>query len=173
MPAPRLVIRPAIRADLPALIALERAAFSTYAISPRQMRYLQQNPNAIFLVARRGGELAGDAIGLVRRNPSGRSSGRIYSLVVDPAHRGQKIGQKLMAATMKALAQRRVFRVYLEVEKSNGGAIRLYEQLGFRTVKPLHHYYGRGNHGVQMRHENAASVPASNRDERQDAKGAK
>ena len=153
MRGPRVVIRSATHADLPALNALERAAFSTHAISARQMRYLLKNPSAIFLVALRGGALAGDAIALVRRNPGGRLSGRVYSLVVDLAHRGQKIGPKLMAALMNALAQRGVGRVYLEVEQSNSGAIRLYEQLGFRTVKPLRHYYGRGNHGVHMRYD--------------------
>lgn len=149
----RVVIRPATGPDLDAVYALERATFTTHAISARQMRYLQKSPSAIFLIARKGAELAGDAIGLIRRNRGGRLSGRIYSLVVDPAHRGQRIGQTLMAALMKALASRGVGRVYLEVEKANLGAISLYEQLGFQTIKPLRHYYGRGSHGVTMRYE--------------------
>src|SRR6185437_1524805 len=141
-----IVIRPARAADLQAVQKLERATFTSHAISPRQMRYLQKAASAIFLIAQNKGELAGDAIALIRRHPGGRRSGRIYSLVVDPAHRGQNIGRKLMLALMKSLSRRDVSRVYLEVAQSNAGAIRLYEQLGFKVVKSLRHYYGRGDH---------------------------
>ncbi|HET6248656.1 MAG TPA: N-acetyltransferase [Tepidisphaeraceae bacterium] len=155
MSKPPVIICQAALADLAAVAALERATFTSHAISPRQMRYLQKSPAAIFLIARRFGELAGDAIALVRQHQGGRRSGRIYSLVVDPNHRGQKIGQKLMAALLRELARRGAKRIYLEVEESNHGAIRLYEQLGFKIVKPLHHYYGRGKHGVHMMKEEA------------------
>ena len=155
MPRLNVVIRPASKADLPAIIALEQATFTSHAISRRQMRFLQQSANAIFLVAKSGEAVAGDAVALIRHHAGGRISGRIYSLVVDANFRGQKIGQKLMSALMKALEHRRVARVYLEVEDSNEGAIRLYQQLGFEIIKPLHHYYGRGKHGVHMRYENS------------------
>jgi ribosomal-protein-alanine N-acetyltransferase len=151
--AVRVLIRSATADDLDGAQQLERATFTSHAISPRQMRYLQRNPNAIFLIARSNGEFAGDAIALIRRHAGGRLSGRIYSVVVDPAHRGQSIGRKLMVALMKALSLRNVGRVYLEVAQSNVGAIGLYEQLGFRIIKSLRHYYGRGDHGVHMRYE--------------------
>jgi ribosomal protein S18 acetylase RimI-like enzyme len=58
-----------------------------------------------------------------------------------------------MLALMKSLSRHDVSRVYLEVAQSNAGAIRLYGQLGFQIIKSLHHYYGRGDHGVHMRYE--------------------
>jgi ribosomal protein S18 acetylase RimI-like enzyme len=140
----------ATEADLPATDALERAHFTSHHITFRQFKYLQRNPRATFLVATKKGEIVGDAIALIRRGSATSPSGRIYSIVVDPAHRGEKIGQKLMARLLDGLKQRKVARVSLEVDKSNAGAIGLYERLGFRISSLLPHYYGRAKHGVRM-----------------------
>ncbi|HWE96978.1 MAG TPA: GNAT family N-acetyltransferase [Tepidisphaeraceae bacterium] len=149
-------IRPARKADLPAALELELATFSAHAISKRQMHYLQQRDSAVFLVAEAGGRVVGDGIALLR-NQKGRVSGRIYSLVVSDAHRGQKIGEKLLCAMLEELTRRGASRVYLEVEETNAGAIRLYERNGFRRIGSLPHYYDEGQHAVHMMYE--APVP--------------
>jgi ribosomal-protein-alanine N-acetyltransferase len=149
-------IRPARKADLPATLELELATFSAHAISKRQMQYLQQRDSAVFLVAETGGRVVGDGIALLR-NQKGRVSGRIYSLVVSDAHRGQKIGEKLLCAMLEELTRRGASRVYLEVEETNAGAIRLYERNGFRRIGSLPHYYDEGQHAVHMMYE--APVP--------------
>ncbi|MDB5289955.1 MAG: N-acetyltransferase, partial [Phycisphaerales bacterium] len=140
------------KGDLPAALALELATFSAHAISKRQMQYLQQRDSAVFLVAEKGGQVVGDGIALLR-NQKGRVSGRVYSLVVSDAHRGQRIGQKLLRAMLEELAKRGAGRVYLEVEQSNAAAIRLYEQNGFRRIGVLPDYYDDGQHAVHMMHE--------------------
>lgn len=150
MSAPRITIRRATPGDLPAANALESATFTAHAISPRQMRYLQGSPRAIFLVALMKRQLVGDAIALVRANPTGSLSGRIYSVVVDPAHRGRKIGRKLTVALLRELDTLGVGRTTLEVDHANAAAIHLYEQLGFRTFGKRSHYYGRGRHAFKM-----------------------
>jgi ribosomal protein S18 acetylase RimI-like enzyme len=149
-------IRPARKADLPAALELELATFSAHAISKRQMQYLQQRESAVFLVAEAGGRVVGDGIALVR-NQKGRISGRIYSLVVSSAHRGQKIGEKLLRAMLEELTRRGAERVYLEVEESNAGAVRLYERNSFRRIGALPDYYDEGQHAVHMMYE--APVP--------------
>ncbi|HWE01115.1 MAG TPA: GNAT family N-acetyltransferase [Tepidisphaeraceae bacterium] len=150
MPSAPLAIRPALRSDLKAADALERANFTSFPISARQLRYLQDNPRAIFLVATKDREIVGDAIALVRRNYSAAPSGRIYSIVVEPAHRGEKIGVRLLAGLIDELKRRCVGHISLEVEKSNVPAIALYQRLGFALARPLPHYYGRSRHGIRM-----------------------
>ena len=145
----RITIRPAVKSDLIPAEMLERASFTHYALSARQLRYHQQKDNSIFLVAEHRNQLVGDGIALIRRHKTGLT-GRIYSLVVSEELRGQGIGGRLFAALIAALQSRGVNRIYLEVEKSNQGAIQLYEKAGFRWAGVLHDYYSRGKHAVKM-----------------------
>lgn len=55
----------------------------------------------------------------------------ISAVCTDPAHRGQGLATRLMGALIMAI-QARSERVFLHVLASNTGAIRLYEELGFR-----------------------------------------
>jgi [ribosomal protein S18]-alanine N-acetyltransferase len=148
-------VRPARKEDLAAAISLEQACFSAYCLTKRQLQYLQNRPSAVFLVAEQGGKVIGEGIALVRQHKTrsgrmGSISGRIYSLAVDSACRGQKIGQKLLREMVEQLSRRGVKRVYLEVEQTNLAAIRLYERNGFRSIGLLEDYYGTGKPGVHM-----------------------
>jgi len=154
-PQSEIVIRPARRADLDAISALEQGCFNTYNLSRRQLQYLQQRQTTVFLVAEQGGQVVGEGIALVRHDKS-CISGRVYSRAVDPGSRGQGIGEKLMREMIEQLRQRDVRRVYLEVEASNTGAIHLYERLGFASIGTLPDYYGEGRAGVHMMLETSA-----------------
>ncbi|MGE5608572.1 MAG: GNAT family N-acetyltransferase [Bacillota bacterium] len=151
-----VVVRPAGKADLDAAVVLEQRCFSTYNLSKRQLQYLQQRPSAVFLVAQQDGRIVGEGISLVRQHKRGQS-GRIYSLAVDSAHRGKRIGLKLLKKMVAELASRGVKRVYLEVEQANTAAVKLYERNGFRRVGVLPDYYGQGQSGLHMMCE----VPAA------------
>ena len=131
---------------------MEHEGFAFYPLGRRQLRYHLNNPSAIFLVAESNGEIIGDAIGLVRHHPSG-VSGRVYSLVVDGAHRKQGIGGKLFAAIVGKLEVRGARRIFLEVSEKNPTAIRIYERFGFKTVGRLRDYYSRGQHAIHMMYE--------------------
>jgi [ribosomal protein S18]-alanine N-acetyltransferase len=85
-------------------------------------------------------------------------SGRVYSLAVDPASRGQGIGQQLMREMVEQLRRRGVRRIYLEVEASNSPAIGLYQRLGFGSIGTLPDYYGEGKAGVHMMCEAAGAA---------------
>jgi ribosomal protein S18 acetylase RimI-like enzyme len=152
-----VLIRPARREDLDAISAIEQGCFSAYNLSRRQLQYLQHRQTAVFLVAERGGQVVGEGIALLRHHRHSLS-GRVYSLAVDPAHRGQRIGERLMRAMLEQLCDRGVRRTYLEVEASNASAVHLYERLGFRGIGSLPDYYGPGKNGVHMMYE-AAQVP--------------
>lgn len=157
-PLPRLAgtrpmpvtVRVADKHDVTAAVELERACFSpSVSLKKRQLQYLQQRRSAVFLVAEQGGAIVGEGIALLRQHKKGLS-GRIYSLAVDSRVRGQRIGDKLLAAMLDSLFARGARRVYLEVEPNNAGAHRLYERHGFRRIGTLPDYYGKGNDGIHM-----------------------
>jgi ribosomal protein S18 acetylase RimI-like enzyme len=151
-------IRAVRREDLPAISALERGCFTVYNLNKRQLQYLQQRESAVFLVAEVDGKIVGEGIALVRHHKHS-VSGRAYSLAVDPAFRGQKIGEKLMREMIEQLRRRNVGRIYLEVEAGNLPAIRLYQRMGFVSIGALPDYYGEGKNGMHMMCDIAAFAP--------------
>jgi ribosomal protein S18 acetylase RimI-like enzyme len=148
-PIPEIHTRRAGKDDLAAMAELEQSCFTAYSLTRRRLQYLQSRPNNVFLVAEQGGRVVGEAIALVRHHRNG-VSGRVYSLAVNSACRGQRIGRRLMEALFDALAVRGVHRVYLEVEQTNTAAINLYGTMGFRSTGPLPNYYGQGRGGLHM-----------------------
>jgi ribosomal protein S18 acetylase RimI-like enzyme len=145
-----VLIRPATKDDLASTVELEKTCFnSDISLKKRQLQYLQQRSSALFLVAERAGEVIGEGIALVRRQRRG-ASGRIYSLAVDPNHRGHQTGRRLLQSMVHQLAQRGVHRIYLEVEQSNFSAIAIYKQTGFRSIGALPDYYRPGHDALHM-----------------------
>lgn len=147
--SPSPAIRFARKEDLNEAVHLEQTCFSTYSLSRRQLNYLQNRQNNIFLVAEQEGRIVGEAIALVRHHKSG-VTGRIYSLAVSDEFRGRKLGRRLMSQLIEELSHRGVRRAYLEVEQSNTSAVKLYETLGFRSIGTLPDYYGEGRNGWHM-----------------------
>lgn len=65
-------------------------------------------------------------------NQKSRHLGHVFGVYVDPAHRGKRIGERLLAALI-AHAQGRVRQLHLGVGSYNGPAIALYQRMGFET----------------------------------------
>ena len=63
------------------------------------------------------------------------------NLAVSPQARRQGIGRDLVMNLMEALKSRGVRCLTLEVRASNGGALALYDSLGFREVGIRPGYY--------------------------------
>jgi ribosomal protein S18 acetylase RimI-like enzyme len=96
-----------------------------------------QAPSVVVLVAERDGEVLGYTYAGVEgrdymslRGPAGV----LYDIVVDPAHRGQGVGRKLLDATVAALADRGAPRVVLSTAEQNAAAQRLFARAGFRRT---------------------------------------
>jgi ribosomal protein S18 acetylase RimI-like enzyme len=70
--------------------------------------------------------------------------GHITQICVDPAQRGHGIGVELMWRSLRAFAERSCEAVSLTVTASNSGAVRLYERLGFRTIRRFQAYTWEG-----------------------------
>jgi len=162
--AAETTIEPASLADLFAVAGLEQRVFPPqHALRPKQIRYLLRSPRTVAVVARRrAGESAtvvGWAVALLRRHRN-RASARLYSVAVDPDHRGQGLGARLVRAVLAAVEQLGVHRCVLEVAEDNAAARRLYERLGFQYVRLLPDYYGPGHHGWRMVRTAATETPA-------------
>jgi mycothiol synthase len=61
----------------------------------------------------------------------GRRWGLIHWVAVDPAHRGHRLGEALVAAALHAIRARGHTEVYLNTDPALAAAVRVYERLGF------------------------------------------
>lgn len=79
------------------------------------------------------------AASLVVRAPYGPL---IADVMVDPSHRGRRLGAAVVGATIRALRGRGESVIVLNVTDGNRRAVRLYERLGFvRTIGPSYGWY--------------------------------
>jgi ribosomal protein S18 acetylase RimI-like enzyme len=150
---PAASIRPAARADLPAIGRLgallvrmhhdfdpERFIAATPQTEHGYASFLGtelEEPNVVVLVAERDGEVLGYTYAGVEgrdymslRGPAGV----LYDIVVDPAHRGYGVGRMLLDATLVALKARGAPRVVLSTAERNESAQRLFARAGFRRT---------------------------------------
>ena len=134
-------IRRAAHADLSALVVLERRAFSTDHLSPRQYRHHLNNPSALVLAAVDRTGLLGKAVVLFRK---GSGIARLYSIAVDHAARGRGIAKALLHAAERGARARGCVHLRLEVNQANRGAIALYEKLGYRRFGAIAGFYDDG-----------------------------
>lgn len=143
-PAPRTAVvrlRRAGERDLAALVALEQAVFSGDRMSARQFRHHLSAPSSDFVVARSGADLLGYAL-MFRR--SGSLIGRVYSIAVAEAARGQGLGARLLQRLESAARTHGLSEMRLEVRKDNTGALALYQRRGYRIFTERPAYYEDG-----------------------------
>ena len=133
------MIRPARLADIPALVAVENRSFDSDRLSRRNFRYLLSRGNAATVVA--GGDekaVLGYAMVLFSR---GTSLARLYSIAVDPNHRGHGLGTELLRAAEAAARKHGAAYMRLEVREDDPATQRLYHGEGYRKFAVQRHYY--------------------------------
>lgn len=75
-------------------------------------------------------------VGNVSLYPAGfNNTWIIANVAVHPDFRRRGIAQQMMEATLELAHEKQARRVQLQVEANNSGALRLYEGLGFRTLR--------------------------------------
>ena len=121
--------------------------------SRSQLLYLLSKANGATLVAEEedesgsGSLVLGNVIVLFRRNSG---SAHIYSLTVDPAHRGRGIGRLLLRRAEEAAVARGLGTMQLEVRSDNDSAIRLYRGGGYQPSGVKAGYYADGCDAITM-----------------------
>ena len=128
-------IRSAVLPDVPAMIDIERRAFSD-PWSEGSFREALTSPWTFGLVGITSRGVAGY---LIAREVAG--TGEILNLAVAPETRRRGLGGELLRAGLAALRRRRVNEVFLEVRESNHSAQALYLAQGFRPVGQRAGYY--------------------------------
>lgn len=140
-------IRRGSLADVDAVLALE-ALFPSDRMSRRSVRRFLSVPTAQLLIAENANaDVVGNLVWLRRK---GSRAARIYSVVVAPAARGQRWGERLVAAMETAAAASGCDRATLEVRTDNLAARALYAKLGYREVRTLPGYYDDGSDGLRL-----------------------
>lgn len=153
MTSPGVVVRPAIRADLAELAALEAAAF-TEPGSPAWSRDLLAGelaqPTALVLVALGGADEAAAPLGYAAFRRVGPES-ELLRVAVAPAARNRRVGRTLLEDGLARLRELGVTTCFLEVRPTNAPALALYEHLGFRTIDRRRRYFPDGADALVLR----------------------
>ncbi len=142
-----LEIRPAQVADIPDLMTLEKASFTTDRISRRSFGYFIRKGHCSLVVAYENGQLAGYALVLYR---NGTQLARLYSIAVSDAFRGRGVAQQLLTEMEQLATQELCLFMRLEVRVDNQAAINLYQKLKFRPIGRVEGYYEDGGDALQM-----------------------
>ena len=134
-----VTLRPALPTDLDALTALEQRCFDSDRLTRRSFRkWINRHHEGLIVAETDTHNLAGYALVLLQ---PGTRLARLYSIAVDPAHRGQKLGERLLDAAEEYAHQERRLYLRLEVREDNQGAITLYETRGYRQFGLTQNYY--------------------------------
>jgi len=135
--------------DIEKLLRIERECFTGEAFTKEEIFLLLTNPNAVSLLAKVNGKVAGFIIGVVE-NLSAVKAGHVFTIDVALKHRRRGLGMKLLEEMEKAFLSRGVETSYLEVRVDNKAARRLYKKQGYREMESLDHYYSTGVHGFRL-----------------------
>jgi ribosomal-protein-alanine N-acetyltransferase len=143
---PSIRLREFLPDDLEAAFALDQICFEPgIAYSRSEIRGFLSLAGSVALIGEDGGALAGFAIGHRRG-----AKGHIVTIDVAPGWRRRGAGKVLLTELLRRLAEAGAREIRLEVDARNAGAIRFYEQMGFRATRELKDYYDEGIDGLEM-----------------------
>jgi ribosomal-protein-alanine N-acetyltransferase len=136
------------REDLPAVLAIERRAFS----QPWSRAFFEKElatPFARLTVAMEETQVRSQLVGYSCR---WRVTDEVHLLnvAVHPGRRGGGIGRMLVEAVIGEARSTRARTMFLEVRAGNLAARRLYRRLGFRDLGVRRGYYGPGQDAIVM-----------------------
>jgi ribosomal-protein-alanine N-acetyltransferase len=131
-------LRPMTKADISAVLRLERTLFGDEAWSRAMLagELAQQPESRYYLVAEEDGVMAGYG-GLLAAG----AQGDVLTLAVAGHRWGQGTGSALLDALLTEAARRGCTEVFLEVRTDNARAQRLYRRYGFIQIGIRRGYY--------------------------------
>ncbi|MGE0599662.1 MAG: N-acetyltransferase family protein [Dehalococcoidia bacterium] len=140
------VIRPAVADDLEDINRIYNHEIATglatwdleaWTIDERRRWFAGHDVLTPVLVAEVGGELAGFAYVTLMSAKKGWRFTREDTIYVDERFRGQRIGEKLLAALLDACRELGVRLVVASITSSNEVSLRLHAKFGFTPVGEL------------------------------------
>ncbi len=135
-----LEIVPMTAADIPDVLRIERASFTTTWPSDAFYNELTTNKLAHYYVGRADGKIvAYGGIWVIFEDS------HITTIAVDSAYRGRKFGELMLLRLIDEAIERGAAWMTLEVRESNAGAQQLYRKYGFTTVTTRKGYYSDNN----------------------------
>lgn len=148
----KYILRQAMMADIPAIIAIEQLCFADDSFSRRQFAYLIGHAKGWFYVIEYQGRIAGYISLLINARTNYL---RIYSIAVHPENRGMGLGQKLLFQTLEIARENKLRIITLEVNICNNTAIILYKKNGFEPISIKKNYYHDGTDAIYMQRRSA------------------
>ncbi|MCW5982529.1 MAG: GNAT family N-acetyltransferase [Bryobacteraceae bacterium] len=131
---------------MPRILEIETLSFPEDPYPEALFRQYQARCPELFLVARRGGEVAGYSITCAHG-----SRAELISIAVAPPHRRAGVAQALLDRTIRALRRSGVRDFDLMVRVSSVPAIAFYARNGFVKRRAVRRYYPDGEAGIHMR----------------------
>lgn len=130
--------------DFAALYAIEELCFlPPFRFSHSYMRKLVDTRDAATWIAEGNNTMVGFAI-VAWRAFKGGIMAYIETLEVIPSQRGKGIGAELLRRVEDSARTAGALSLWLHVDQTNLGAIRLYERHGFRSHGSEEHFYAPG-----------------------------
>jgi ribosomal protein S18 acetylase RimI-like enzyme len=129
---PRVILRPAVRADYDTLSALFLSGFGHPLSDPAELESTRRSRTVMV-------EYGGAVVGSVRLSRDGDRGG-VYGFVVAAELRGRGIGREVLRRVCAELFEQGVSEVGLEVAVENDHALGLYLSLGFTRVATEDYY---------------------------------
>jgi [ribosomal protein S18]-alanine N-acetyltransferase len=130
-----ILVRDMTPADVPSVVAIERASYSVPWSEPT-FRGLLRRRDAELIVAIIDDRVIGYAVFWCVVD-----QGELGNVAVSAAARRRGVGELLVAEIIRRAAGRRVRELFLEVRPSNETARRLYDRFGFTPVGRRRNYY--------------------------------
>ena len=138
------MIRRAVASDLEPILAIERRCFTGDLLSRRALSHHLGSGKADVWVDEVNGTIRGYI--LLFRHTRAKLC-RIYSLAVEPSHRGKGIAEGLIGAAEKASGK---VGCKLEIREDNFKARTLYERLGYKPAGQRPGFYEDGATAILM-----------------------
>lgn len=141
-------VRPAGRADLPAMMTIERDVFPTSAWTEQQMSdELDRIGDTRWYAIWESDGVIGGYVGLYLSPPDAD----VQTIAVAPDRTGAGVGRTLLSTAVEHAWSVGCTRIFLEVRSDNEAALQLYRSAGFVRLGRRSRYYPDGADAITMR----------------------
>jgi len=145
---PKTLIRHAVHEDFEVLLEIDEASFPRgVAYDANELAYFINRDGSETIVLEEDGRIVAFLIMELHRN---RRSATIVTVDVREKVRRKGYGSQLLLRAEEILKDYGIEFYDLQVDISNGKAIRFYKKYGFNIVRTLRNYYANGNDAYLM-----------------------